>query len=415
MEKIDKLNIKNSPIYFYESDKYKKANIQIQFEFKAEKTNLLALKILSALLTCACKEYNSIPAMSNYLESLYGTTIYGDVSIVGESAVFILNASYLSELYTENGNTEKVIDLMSKMIYEPNLKNGHFEKEYYKMIIDRIVNVYKNALEKKENYALSQYSKMFEGTLFHQLEIIDIQKVLKMVQEEIMKAYEMLLNAPLKVFVTGDNDKKQVLELLEKHFNFDTKKIDFSYNYPIMEYKEAKVEKSKKYSQSFLVMLYKHDIFENQKDYYKIVIANAVLNNKLFKQVREKNGLCYMIFARNLKNNGVLEVLTGIEAANYRKAVRIIEKQFEALKQGKITKKEFKMAKESVIGSNISAQDSLNYMVKRLVNYSMYNQFISTETILEELKKVTIEDVIEVISKTEYLTHYFLKGVGENE
>lgn len=415
MEKIDKLNIKNSPIYFYESDKYKKANIQIQFEFKAEETNLLALKILSALLTCACNEYNSIPAMSNYLESLYGTTIYGDVSIVGETAVFILNASYLSELYTEKGNTGKVIDLMSKMIYEPNLKNEHFEKEYYKMIIDRIVNVYKNALEKKENYALSQYSKMFEGTLFHQLEIIDIQKVLKMTQKEIMEAYQMLLNAPLKVFVTGDNDRKQILELLEKHFNFDSKKIDISYNYPITEYKEAKVEKNKKYSQSFLVMLYKHDIFENQKDYYKIVIANAVLNNKLFKQVREKNGLCYMIFARNLKNNGVLEVLTGIEAENYRKATRIIEKQFEALKQGKITKKEFKMAKESVIGSNISAQDSLNYMVKKLVNYSRYNEFINTETILEELKKVTIEDVIEVISNTKYLTHYFLKGVGENE
>ncbi len=414
MEKIDKLNLKNSPIYFYESDKYKKANIQIQFEIKASEVNLLALKVLSALLTCACKEYNSIPAMSNYLESLYGTTIFGDVSIEGETAVFVLNASYLSELYTEKGNTEKVIDIMSKMIYEPNFKNGHFEKGFYKMIIDRIVNIYKSALEKKENYALSQYSKMFEGTLFHQLDIIDIGKVSKMSQEEILKAYEILLKAPIKVFVSGDNNKEQILNLLDKHFDFSKKQITTSYNYSITKYEEAKVEKSKKYSQSFLVMLYKHNIFVNQEDYYKIMVATALLNNKLFKQVREKNGLCYMIFARNLSHNGVFEVLTGIEASNYRKAIKLIEKQFVALKEGKITKKEFKMAKESVIGSNISAKDSLNYMVKRLINYSMYNQFISVEEIIEKLEKVTIEDVIEVISKTEYLTHYFLKGVGEN-
>lgn len=416
MEKIEKIEVGNSPIYFYESSKYKNAAIKLQFNFKFEEVNLVALKTLSALLTLANKEYNSIPSMANYLESLYGTTVNAEVVARGESIVLTICANYLSEEYTEKGNTEKVISLLKDMIYHPNFKGNSFEKNYFKMIIDRIYNVQKSALERKEVYAVSQYGKLFEGTQFHQLDIIDNKKILKLKQEEVLKQYELLLNAPMKIFVVGDNNKENILQLIGENFNLNNKQINFKYKYPIDTFKGPVVEKSKKYSQSFLIMLFNHGVFANESDYYKMMVATAVLNNKLFKQVREKAGLCYMVYARNLSTNGVFEVLTGIEAKNYNKAMRIIQKQFNALKSGKITKKEFKMSKESVVGSIVSTKDSLGYMLNnRLLDFSMFDKYVSIDEVIEKLKEVTIEDISNVLSDVQYLTHYFLKGVGGNE
>jgi len=416
MEKIDQLKVKNSNFYIYESSKYKNAAIKLQFSFKYEDVDLTALKTLSALLTLANREYNSIPAMASYLESLYGTSIHSEVVASGDAIVLTICANYLSEVYTEKGNTEKIIKLMSDMVYRPNFKNNLFEKSYYKMIIERIYNVQKSALERKEVYAMSQYATLFEGTQFHQLDVIDNKAILKLKQEAVLKQYELLLKAPLKVFVVGDNDKGEIVRLISENFNLDNKAIKFKYRYPVKEYKTAKVEKSKKYAQSFLIMLYDHGICVDDQDYYKVMLTNALLSNKLFKQVREKAGLCYMIYSRNLSTNGVLEVLTGIEAKNYNKAIKIINKQFDALKQSKITKKEFKMAKESVLGSINSSKDSLGYMLNnRLLDFSMFNKYVSIDEVIENIKKLEMEDVVKVSQKLKYLTHYFLKGVGGNE
>ena len=71
-------------------------------------------------------------------------------------------------------------------------------------------------------------------------------------------------------------------------------------------------------------------------------VYNAILgggaNSKLFQNVREKASLAYSAGSLYIKNKNSIVIRSGIEKKNYEKALEIIEKQIDDMKQGNFGK-----------------------------------------------------------------------------
>ncbi len=122
--------------------------------------------------------------------------------------------------------------------------------------------------------------------------------------------------------------------------------------------------------------------YKDAKKYYALVTGVGVLgggpHSKLFNNVREKERLCYYIFA-NVDNNNVREkerlcyyifanvdkyksimmISSGIEVQNREKTEKLILENLEAVKKGDITEEELINTKKSLINGLRSSCDGL--------------------------------------------------------
>src|SRR6185437_1573167 len=96
-------------------------------------------------------------------------------------------------------------------------------------------------------------------------------------------------------------------------------------------------------------------------NYAALMMYNGVLggfpHSKLFINVREKASLAYYAASRVESHKGILTVQSGIEIANYQKAVDIIRDQFDQMRQGKFTDLEISQTRAMLTNQLKERQD----------------------------------------------------------
>lgn len=103
-------------------------------------------------------------------------------------------------------------------------------------------------------------------------------------------------------------------------------------------------------------------------------------------------------------------IKSGIDIANYEKALEIIKEQIEDMKSGKFTENDLEIVKKILIDETETVCDE---QVSQIVFcYEGEFKIINTtvEELIEKIKKVTKEDVIEIANKVKINTIYFLRN-----
>ena len=149
----------------------------------------------------------------------------------------------------------------------------------------------------------------------------------------------------------------------------------------------------------------------DSQDMPATMVMNAMFggtsNSKLFLNVREKLSLCYYAGSTYHRSKGLVTVSSGIEAANYDRAVAEIMAQLEALQDGRWEDWEFQGARSALRNSLLSLEDSAG----GLEDYAMGQAAIgSDESLPLLLEAVTEERVRQAAACVRPDTIYFLKG-----
>ena len=137
-------------------------------------------------------------------------------------------------------------------------------------------------------------------------------------------------------------------------------------------------------------------------------ILGGTASSKLFMNVREKESLAYTVRSMYLKHKGIMMVTAGIEIDKYEKALTCIKKEIEDMRIGNITDEEVEDAKANLI----TAYKSFNDKQASIINLYMAQRFLGCvediDTMIEEIKNVTKEDVVEIANRLELEITYFL-------
>lgn len=132
-------------------------------------------------------------------------------------------------------------------------------------------------------------------------------------------------------------------------------------------------------------------------------------NSKLFQNVREKESLAYTASSSYIKAKNNIFIKCGIEITNYEKAVNIIKEQLEDMKNGKFENQDIEDAKRSIIATVKTITEEQDTEITYYFGQEISNIKYTLEEYVEQINKVTKEQIQELAKKIKINTIYFLR------
>jgi predicted Zn-dependent peptidase len=146
---------------------------------------------------------------------------------------------------------------------------------------------------------------------------------------------------------------------------------------------------------------------------YSYILGGGA-DSKLFKNVREKNSLCYSIRSSFVSIISTMTVAAGINADKYNKATRIIKEEVKKMEKGEFDESDIEKAKVTYLASFKQLEDSPN----SIINLYVTNQYLGYDLLDERkknIKKVNRQMIINLAKKVQLDTIFFLEGGKDNE
>ena len=214
-----------------------------------------------------------------------------------------------------------------------------------------------------------------------------------------------------------DDEINQLRSGSNKKVKDDNGKPDDDIDY-LPPKEENEVEEVGDYNQSNLAISLRFDKLTDFESQYVLQIFNFIFGggseSKLFKEVREKNSLCYSIGASSLLLDRLIVVSAGIEAKSSKLAINLIKQCLQDMKDGKFATDDIKKAKTTYINGCKEMMDSPQFIINNYISKE-YLGLDLIEDKMKKIKKVTKKMVVELACKIEIDTIYLLKGGITNE
>ena len=154
----------------------------------------------------------------------------------------------------------------------------------------------------------------------------------------------------------------------------------------------------------------------SQKNGAKFITSlyNAILgggaNSKLFQNVREKNSLAYTAGSTFRRQKNAIFIRCGIEIENYEKALETIKEQLEDMKKGNFSEEDINNSKELIVASINSITSEQDSEITYYYGQELSDTFTNLEEYVENIKKVSKEDILEIAKNISINTIYFLRN-----
>jgi len=136
---------------------------------------------------------------------------------------------------------------------------------------------------------------------------------------------------------------------------------------------------------------------------YASAILNTILggnmSSRLFQEIRENRGLAYAVFSflSAYIDTGLLGVYVGTDLRNVNPVLSTIQKEVQKIKNGELTEQDLSAAKEHLIGGIYLASESSDGQMMRIAKNELnYDRYVDYEEIVSCLKRVTVDELVEI-------------------
>lgn len=405
--------------------RFKTSRISINMYVPNKRENCEANALLSGLMMRASKDYPGFTELNRRLSELYGATLFADVAKYGDMQLVKFVIGVLDDSYTlENENVSAAAtDLLLSMIFEPVLENGIFRSEDFESEKRILRENIEGEINDKRRYAINTAEKMlFENEPSGNPRYGTVEALNSLTAEDTVKAWRQLIKtAYVRVNVISKSAPDSVYNKVAQYFSTLNRNVEKT-NYTLVhtfggEVKQLEEKMDVTQGKMCLAFCYDADGSEDEKIAARVMtdMFGGGPYSKLFRNVREKESLCYYCAAIPNHLKGTVMVDSGILEENRVKAYDGILRELEAMKKGDFTD-------EDVTASKISLCDSARTISDSPVDidtwYSMrcYNTAYSDpDEFIGAIMAVTKERIVAVANKMKLEAVYFLASEGEAE
>ena len=167
-------------------------------------------------------------------------------------------------------------------------------------------------------------------------------------------------------------------------------------------------------TQTNLVEIYSlNNLTEKEMNYvmplFNMIWGSGSLESKLYKSLREEHSLCYNVTTFYQKYDFSLIVHTAIDEENTKLALKLIKESLSKMCKGVIEEEELENVKNLLITSLNLILDSPN----RLIDMYLFKNIADLKDIedrIDELKKVTIKDLVLLAKKINLIMTFRIRG-----
>ncbi len=411
-----KYNIGNYKLHIINTKKFVKTSIQVKYRYNLTEQKYNELLLLSEMLEYSTKTYSTNQLLNKEMKKNYNAYTLSLVNIVGNNIIRSVAIESLSDNVVNDKVFSKSLELLNEVLYNPNVTNGEFDSKAFDIMYKEIVNRIKVAQENNNLYAeFLMKRKMNKNAPYAIPYWGNISMLKKIDTKKLYDVYiDAITNCNVDIFVMGDVNNEEVKTQIEKVFA--DKKINTS-NYTCYyelkpSNKSQEIIKSKKTNQANLeIGLDALNLTPFERKYVLGIYSDLLggsATSKLFKNVREKYSLAYYASSRPYPFNNLLIISTGIDKKNYNKALDLIKKNIKDMEDN-IDNKNFKLAIENHINYINENYDSIFFTINMYYN-SILREENSVEDIINNVKKITLEDVKNLAKKIKINTVYLYGG-----
>ena len=402
-------------LHIIKEDKFKNTVITVSFKNKNSDKSLIERRLIKDILFESNSIYSTKRLLKIETEKLYDLDIYSEVLNLGNSIITSFNLSILNEKYAP-GLFEDSIKFISNIIFKPKNSDNKFDEKAFKKAIIKLNEDIDLYYENPTAYAMDDVLKKIGGNSPLSYSCFGDTSYLKKVKNDILyKAYlDMLKNDKIDIFIVG-NVPSNVTKIISKYFKLDERilKCDSYIKHTEFNNKLKEIKCVKPYNQSTLILGYKLSDLTSYERQYVLPIYSHILgggpDSKLFKNVREKNSLCYSIGCSYRIVSNVLFITSFIDAKDYKKTVKLIKEQVSLMSDGKFSKEDISNAKLAYLAAYESSLDSPFNIIS---DYTR-KEYLNTDLISRrkrKIMKVSKKDILNIIPKIHPEIVYLLEG-----
>ena len=368
--------------------------------------------LLPRLMTSTTDKVISRKEMNTKMEDLYGAYVKARTERIGNLSVVSLILTIVDPTIVKDPALfDEALNLFKEMIDDHSSFNLDTFNDEKRMLIEQ----WETLKDKKRAYAREKFVEhFFKGDSYGYPLTGTLKDIKKLTVDDVFDYYQnMLPNQARYVIVNGrlsDEDLIKVESKLGK-----TKKMGLPFITSFRKPHEKKViYELTQMQQAIVKMGYVFPIYRHDKLYDAAVIVETILGgypeSRLFKIIREEQGLCYDIASSYDYYKGVMMISSGIDLSKVDHALQSIEELVANMIEKGFTEEELTQAKAYYIHQVKSSLDSQSTLTKRAFIREMLDYTETVEEKLEKIEKITLEEANLAATYLVLDTVYILKG-----
>lgn len=406
---------------YIHATKFKTGTLSVQLITPLDEATAAQGALLPAVLRRGTMRYRDMRALSTALDLLYGASVAYTVRKKGENQCLGFVASFIDEAFAPAGERllEPMCDLLGELLLNPVTKGGRFLSEYVESEKVNLIDAIRGVINDKRDYAdMRLLQEMCAEERYGTEKLGTEERVKKITNQTLYPFYRKLLaTAHIELFYCGSADPDRVEGALRRAFAALPREEIVP---PVYAEHRGAPEMPKRITETMDVTQGKLSLgFRvSSDDTAATMLANLIFggysNSKLFLNVREKLSLCYYASSGYHRSKGIITVSSGIEFKNYQTAYDEILAQLRAVQDGEFEPWEIDGARECLISSLRSREDSAGRMEENAIGQAATYQWESAGELIDALRAVTPERISTAAKTVTLDTVYFLTGEEEN-
>lgn len=410
-------------LHLIKTDRFKTINIRVCLRDNINKDEITLRNMLTSFLTYSTDTYPTKRDMVLKAQDLYGVNVYTKSYRSGRFNMINFCMSLLNEKYTEKGMLEESVKFLSDVIFNPNFYKEEEFNHAYKFLYDNMESSMRGIKENPTTYSvIRMLEEMDKDMPYSYREFGYLDDLEKLNKEDLISYYEKILNSSLvDVYVIGNINENEMVELFKKYFNFTTYKRPKEsqlIEHDSLPTKSKTVKEQEDSNQSKLSIGCKIGSLTEFERNYVLTIYNMILGgnseSKFFQIIREKHSLAYYVYSSLNKLDSLMIIKAGISKENFNTTIKLIKKLMKEMEEGNFTDENINVVKESYISLLKEIEDNENAIIETYLAKDVLN-LGDIEERKKEIMKVTKEDIIKVAKKVKIDIIFLLEGVLEDE
>ena len=322
------------------------------------------------------------------------------LSISSSLEYYIVNLTCLKD------DLDKGINILSKMLISPS-----FEESKFNEIKSKLSSRISRRNDSPNSILFREFDKLIYGNKSPISAVMEYYHIDNITLQDVKDNYKkFFMPDNMLSGIIGDVDLESVKSLFMKYLK-NWKSLNRNIEYPKLNYfvsNNFKVGYIKKSSlnQSYIAIGHLGEE-EDLKEEAKILVFNSIfsqgMDSRLFTNVRTKKGLTYGVGGGIITprfHRGKTYFYTFTKTESTIDAIRAIFEEIDKIRKSKVSTAELRNAKDYYLNSFVFKFSS----PEKILNNEMVNEFYGYEKdylkrLIEDVKKVTINDIYEVANK----------------
>lgn len=417
---FERTTVNQIRLHVLPTDRFKTYAISANIGVPLAENNVTPVALIPFVLRRGTAAYPETKKFREKLDDLFGAGFGFDIFKRGDNQVVQFRMDVINDQFVEGRHDllKQSLQFLGETLFSPAMENGTLRGKYVESEKITLQKRLEAIVNDKIKYAAERcIQEMCKDEPYRLNPLGNVKDLPSITPESLYEMYQgWLQNAVIDLYVAGNTTLDEVEQLVKAYFPLKREHMpSYDMRTAFPEVKDVRrVVEQLDITQGKLNMGLRSYVTYGDEAYPAALMYNGILgsfpHSKLFINVREKASLAYYAASRLDGHKGILTIQSGIEIANYEKAVDIIERQLVSMREGDISELEW-MQTRAMIGNSLrEIQDSAHEMISFDFNNMLTGKERSVPQLLAEIDQVDKPAVQRMAEQVKLDTIYFLRN-----